>query len=444
MTGASSATGGGGRLDWRQVGILYRREIRAALREKTVVINSILMPIFLYPFIMWAALTGILFVQGQTEGFVSRVAVREWPKGHPILRRRLERDEQIQLVEWQRAGGDPERQIKDGKLDALVEFLPASGTNAVLAGNFQARITFNQSKERSASADKRLTSALQQYREDWLKREVRAYGIGPADWQVFSVTERNVASGKQMGTFLMGLLLPILFVVMVAMGCFYPAVDATAGERERNTWETLMSTAASRVSIVTAKYLYVASLGGLAGILNLAAMAATIEPIFAPLLAEAGGTLEFAMPLAALPLMALAALLLAGFVAAGMMIFASFARTFKEGQAMITPFYIVILLPVMFLQVPGLKFTLLLALLPIVNVTMMVRTAISGTFHWVPIIVTLTVSVALIAVCIRLAAFILQFEDVVLGSYSGSFNQFFQERVFGRTRPRKRVPHIIG
>src|ERR1017187_1865366 len=86
-----------------------------------------------------------------------------------------------------------------------------------------------------------------------------------------------------MGAFMLGLVAPIMFVVMVALGCFYPAVDCIAGERERNTWETLMSTAASRLSVVAAKYLYVASLGGLAGILNLLVIAATLRPVLAPL-----------------------------------------------------------------------------------------------------------------------------------------------------------------
>jgi sodium transport system permease protein len=229
--------------------------------------------------------------------------------------------------------------------------------------------------------------------------------------------------------------LPVLFIVMVAMGCFYPAVDATAGERERNTWETLMSTAASRVSLVTAKYLYVTTMGGLAGLLNLAAMALTIKPIFAPLMARTEDTFHFTVPLAAVPVMALGAVLLAGFISAGMMIFASFARTFREGQAMITPFYMLTLLPVVFLQTPGLQFSLRLALVPIVNITLMVRAALSGAFPILPICVTVAVSVALIAACLWLAAFILQFEDVMLGSYNGSFRKFIQERLRPRRPP---------
>jgi sodium transport system permease protein len=229
-------------------------------------------------------------------------------------------------------------------------------------------------------------------------------------------------------------MLPLFFVIMVAVGCFYPAIDATAGERERSTWETLMTVAAPRSAIVVAKYLVVTSFGLLAGVLNLTAMTVTMKPVLRPLLERAGETMEFSMPLAALPVLAAGATLFAAFVAAGMMVFAAFARTFKEGQSMVTPFYMLILLPAMFLQVPGLQFSLPLALVPVVNVTMMVREAITGTFHAPQIAVTVLSSAALIAAALALATAVLRYEDVVVGSYGGSLNTLFKERLLARRK----------
>ncbi len=415
------------------VWVLYLREIRSALRERTIVINSILIPVLLYPFILWVMFTGMTFVQGQTEGYESRMMVTAWPQGHAALKREIERDTKIRLV----PAMDPataDRLVRSGDLDAVASFTPAETGSATLPDNFQLRVTYNKSKERSAAALDRLTTIIRRYREQWLEREASSRGLTPAGWQIFTIENRNLASKKQMGAFLLGLMLPLFFVIMVAVGCFYPAVDATAGERERNTWETLMTVAASRGSIVTAKYLYVATVGGVAGLLNLTAMTVSMKPILAPLLATTGEVLEFSMPLGAVPVLAAAAVLLAGFVAAGMMIFASFARTFKEGQSMITPFYMVIMIPVMFLQVPGLEFSFLLAAIPVVNVSMMVREAISGTFHWPQIGVTIAVSLAVIAASLRLATFILRFEDVMIGSYGGRLATFVRERVLKHPR----------
>ena len=453
--GNSCARGRAHSLSWQRVGLLYRRELRAALREKTIVLNSILIPVFLYPFLLWVAFTALTFVMGWTERSESRVAITSWPQGHPALRLKLEHLDKVELVSGGISGISPEaaghapvaeprptpdaqayraleHKVKTGELEAVLEFLPATNQSAELPGNFQARITYDRSKERSVEARDRLEQVIDLYRADWLKREARRRGIDAATWQGFTLSSKNMASRKQMGRFVLGLVAPIMFVVMVAIGCFYPAVDATAGERERNTWETLISSAASPTEIATAKYLYVATLGGVAGILNLAAVMLTLKPIFAPLMAAAGQALELSVPLTAVPVALLAAVLLAGFVAAGMLLFASFARTFKEGQAMITPFYMMILLPSVFLQAPGVSFTPITACVPVVNLTLMVREALTGVFHWGAMAITAVASILFIALCVRAAAFILQFEDVILGSYGGSFFKFCGERLFRR------------
>ena len=107
---------------------------------------------------------------------------------------------------------------------------------------------------------------------------------------------------------------------------------------------------------------------------------------------------------------------------------------------MIMPFYFAIMLPVMFLQTPGLTYTPVLASIPVVNVVMLIRSAVAGVFPVVPIALTLVVSTAVIAACLRFAAFIVQFEDVMLGAYSGNLRRFLAERVFKRTKPRSSSP----
>jgi sodium transport system permease protein len=220
-----------------------------------------------------------------------------------------------------------------------------------------------------------------------------------------------------MGAFLLKLVVPLLLLVMTAMGCFYPAVDTTAGERERSTWETLMATGASRTSIIVAKYLYVATFGCVAGLLNLTGMFVSMGAIFASARGTSGGgELRVGVPLSAAPIMILCAVLIALFVSAVMMILASFARTFKEGQAMITPFYLAIALPAMLLQSPSVELTPAIACVPLANVTMMFREALTGTFKGPLIGLTLGVQTAAIAVALFIAGRLARFEDLLAGA----------------------------
>jgi sodium transport system permease protein len=228
-------------------------------------------------------------------------------------------------------------------------------------------------------------------------------------------------------------MIPLFLTIMVAVGCFYPAVDTTAGERERSTWETLMTTSASRASVVTAKYLYVATMGAAAGLLNVAAIFVSIGAIMAPLLGEGGG-MSFRLPLLAVPVMMAGAVVLALLLSAGMMILAAFARTFKDGQAMVQPVYIVaVLVPLLLGQQTDRTLTPEIALIPVANVAMMIRDAMGGVFLWPLIAQTLLVNLAMVALCLWLARFILRFEDVLMGSFDGSFWRFAKARL----RPRR-------
>jgi len=172
----------------------------------------------------------------------------------------------------------------------------------------------------------------------------------------------------------------------------------------------------------------------MAGLLNLTAMLLSMKAVLAPILGGDSDEMSFQIPPASIPLIVLATVLLASFVAAGMMIIASFARTFREGQAMVSPFYVAIFMPILFLQVPGLQFTPALAAIPIVNVAMVFREAIAGTFHWPLIGITLAVEILCVVVALWLATNILRYEDFLMGNYGGNLAKFLKERVLGGKR----------
>jgi sodium transport system permease protein len=419
---------------WADIQLLYVRELRSALRERNIVVNGILVPIFLYPLMLWLIYTGITFVGGQTEGFASRMVLQGLPQEHLALMQEFKRDTRIEL----KASRDPITDLRNGAMDLLAEFLPPEPGSASIGGNFRVQLTCDRSKDRSTIARDRFEELLGRYRDRYFERQAGALGISPAQLQLFWVETRNMATSRQMGGFILGLMLPLFLIIMVAMGCIFPAIDCTAGEREKSTWETTMTIATARANIVAAKYLYVATMASLAGILNLAAMLLSMKSVMAPLMRGRTDSLSFQIPLLSIPVILVVTVLLALFVGAGMMILASFARTFKEGQSMVSPFYIAVFLPILFLQVPGIEFTVGLALIPVVNVAMVAREAIAGTFHWPLIGITLAGEVLYVLLALWLAAAILRYEDFLMGSYGGGFGKFLKERLLGGRRRGRR------
>lgn len=430
-------------MKFSEIFVLYKREIRSALRERSIVVNSFLIPLFMYPILLWIMFTGMTFIRGQEERFDSHVAINGLPDQHAAFIDTLNQIERLHLQIDDGSDSSDIRNVeavRNGVIDACMSIHSENVFSDSIV-TMEISLAFNESREQSVIARDRLLDGIRRYRAGVFTEASQELGITPFEWNVFTVRSENTATSVQMGRFLLGLLLPLFFIIMVSIGCMHPAVDTTAGERERATWETLMSSAVSRINIVIAKYWYVATFGCIAGILNLAAMIFSIRGIMAPLFSGSGREIVFSISLSSIPLLILGAILLSGFIAAGMMLFASFATTFKEGQSMVTPFYMLTILPAIFIGQPDIDFSLGLAFVPVVNVAMMVREAIMGSYQWSLIGVTVVVSMLFIGLSSIIARFILQFEDVVIGSYSGSLVSLLKERYIGRgmREPNRRV-----
>ena len=371
-------------------------EVRSALREGHILVNSVLLPLVLYPLILWLVISGITFVRGQADRAPARVALIDLPESAAELEGRLRADDGIALVDV--VASDARSLVRQGRLDLAVTAPARDAGTAQLVSNWRLELLWSASRERSEIARDRVETIVDELRSDHLAREATARDVDPAEWAVFDLVVQNDASSKTDGAAGARAAPSDALRRHGGRGLLLPGRRRNGRRaRARGTWETLMTVSASRESIVLGKYLYVASFGVLAGALNLSAMMLSSRALLAPVLVNARVPIDLSVPWAAIPIALAGAVLLALFVAAGMMILASFARTFKEGQSMITPFYMLVLLPVFFLQVPGLRLTIPLSLVPVVNVTLMIREAITGSYPPLQIGLTFVVGGVFIA-----------------------------------------------
>ena len=414
-------------MNWSDIWVLYRRELRSAFRDRTIVMNGILVPVFMYPIMMWVMMTGLMFVLGQMDRESSRLVILDPPAEHSALVDTLGAQTNLEIQEDVISEDSAMVLLRAGDLDALVEFLPPTDEGSALEDNFQVLIRYDRAVGRSSQASARVESAIADYRSEWLTQQASDLGIPETDHEQFRIVQDNVSTEEDIGTLLMGMMIPMFLVLMIAMGCLMPAIDSTAGERERSTWETLMTVSASRLSVVTSKYFYVATLGILAGVLNVVAMFASMGVIMGPLLMDLGesaNAFQFSLSPLALPVMIVAAIALALFFAAAMMILAAFARTFKDGQAMVGPVFLLAMMPILMGQQTDQTLTPLTAAIPVANAAMMIRDAINGVFLWPLIAETLAVLLAMVTACLLIARVLLKTEDFILLSPDGRFSKF--------------------
>jgi sodium transport system permease protein len=259
--------------------------------------------------------------------------------------------------------------------------------------------TDGESKLARERMQERLPRATRILREE----EARRRGLDPALLEPIAREPRNVAPQGDMSAYVLSFVLPMLLVVMAVMGAFFPAVDLTAGEKERNTAETTLLLPVPRLAVHQGKILAVCATAVLASALNLLALALSAGHLLSMLSQQA--RIEVAIPAAALVALAPLAVLFAFFVSAVLTGVAAFARTFKEGQALLGPVQLLFIAPALAGAIPGLELGPGLALVPVLNVVLAFRALLQGRVLELEYLLTalaLAVYAALaIVVCVR-------------------------------------------
>jgi ABC-type Na+ efflux pump permease subunit len=201
-----------------EIRTLYARELRSALRERNIVINSIILPILLYPALLRLGYSGIAFVAGQSENLSSRVVLTDLPSEHAAIQIFLNDQTGVEILSLD----SPEQSLRSGSLDVAIRFVEAVDTSETdlrnRADDFRVRLTYDGSRNRSRTAEARLDGYLSDYRQQYLLEWVREAGISEATIQQVWIEQENLATATEMGRFILGLLVPLLMVIMLVVG----------------------------------------------------------------------------------------------------------------------------------------------------------------------------------------------------------------------------------
>lgn len=201
---------------------------------------------------------------------------------------------------------------------------------------------------------------------------------------------------------LLATMIPLVLVLMTMAGAVYPAIDLTAGERERGTMEALIVSPTPTSILLLAKYSAVVTVALLTALANLAAMSVTLWASGIGKLLFGDGLLSTGVIGTVLALLVLFTM----FFAALLLAVTSFAKSFKEAQAYLIPLMLLALTPGVMSLMPGLKFTGLLATVPLVNIVLLARQVLVGAAEWdtalVAVICNSVYALAALAVASRL------------------------------------------
>ena len=173
-------------------------------------------------------------------------------------------------------------------------------------------------------------------------------------------------------------MIPLVLVLMTMAGAVYPAIDLTAGERERGTMEALVVSPTPSYILLLAKYSAVVTVSLLTALANLLAMTITLWASGMGRVIFGQATLSTAMVGQVLALL----ILFTTFFSALLLAITSFARSFKEAQAYLIPVMLLALTPGVLSLLPGIRFTNLMATIPLVNIVLLARQLLTNSVEW--------------------------------------------------------------
>ncbi len=426
------------------------KELLESFRDRQTLLYTFVLPVCMYPALFWVMVQGVLVVQGQknardvTVGIVApaetmaaaSAALGTGPLADLALGTAASDVEEA--APEPSSGGDVDIVAVDAALsddpDGLKALVDEDGVDAPdaivvlpneLDGDDHVRIYYDSTDSRSEIARERSVGALRRWADDLRSGAAEARGIDPDALDPILVTSNSVAEKKDEGALMLSLMLPMLLVIMSVLGAFFPAVDLTAGEKERGTAETTMLLPVPRTATHLGKILAVSAAAMIATALNLLALGLSAGHLLAQLSGATEGGVVVQLPVGALMSVLPLAVLFAFFVSAMLTGIASLAASFKEGQALLGPVQMLFILPAMAATLPGLTLNMTTAWIPVVNVALAFRAMLVGDVEALPLAICVIALFAAALFAIWFSIRLRSNEQVALAGETLSLSKIF-------------------
>ena len=268
---------------------------------------------------------------------------------------------------------DPDAAVRQQDHEVVLRIDPQFGEDWRAGRPAAIELIYDSSRPMQSGATiSRVRALLGGYSQQVGTLRLIARGIHPAVAQPLRVGDRDVATPESRFD-LAQQMLPYLLLLLAFIGGMQLAIDATAGERERQSLEPLLATPASREAIISGKILATAAFTLLSVLMTLLMfrVAFALVPM-----AEAGMSLD--VPWDALGRLLLAILPIVLLGATVLTALAAFARSHREAQGYLPLLMFLPMLPTMYLMVSPVKTQLWMLAVPFLGQNQLILRVLRG------------------------------------------------------------------
>ena len=412
-------------MTWHNVKLVLHREVRDQLRDRRTLFMIAVLPLLLYPLLGMSMFQVLQFITERSTR-VRVIGAEQLPAAPQLIDKNFfsaelfndpSKAKLLEVVQVEpefksksssldakqlhdEVAAEARRCVQQGECEAVVYFPPDFAQRLAAFRESLARrdvkpaepldlavpspeIFFNTAKEKSQITHSRVSLVLDHWREKIGQQNLVTSHLPESTAKPFKVAEHDVAAeGGHRDAAVWSKLLPFLLLIWALTGAFYPAIDLCAGEKERGTLETLLSSPAERSEIVWGKLLTVMLFSMASAVLNLASLGVTGKFVVGMLSKQIGP------PPPLTPLWLVIALVpMAALFSALCLALAAFARSTKEGQYYLMPLMLVTMPLVILPMAPGVELTLGNSLIPVTGVVLLLRAMLEGNYwHALPFV----------------------------------------------------------
>jgi sodium transport system permease protein len=399
----------------QNIGIVYRKELREALRDRRTLVSSLLVPLLLFPLLTAGLGAAISALVGKAKEEIPKVMILGGEDSSQLLED-LGSMKKIEVVPLASNWKD---QIINKEIRAAID-IPAGFQSDLAQQKVSTLKIYNYDGDlKSSLATGVIQEHLESYRGNIVKENLSAKNLPEAVLKPFDVQQENVAPPEKVGGAAFGGVIGYMVILLCMTGCMYPAMDLTAGEKERGTMETILSSPISRVHLVLGKFFLVLTTSLVTAGLSVTSMGISfwvLERLHAFDKAGSGaGQLQLHIGFGTVLSIFIMVLPLAVLFSAGVMTVALFAKSYKEAQSYITPLMFMVIIPAVCAMLP-IDLTAKLALVPILNAALLCKELVTNTYHWNYIAIIFLSTCVYAAAALFLAVKMFQREEVLFRS----------------------------
>ncbi len=356
---------------------IAKKEVIDISRDRRTIIMMVVVPLFLIPVLLGTVLkiTKSMAKKASEKQLKVQIYGQEYA---PDLYQAFADMDKVIILD-QIPTDSIQSYIQQEFLDVAIHVDSDYKVNIAKNGQAKIRIQFKGTDSFGITKD-RINGVLKKFENQIVSERMDRLNLKPEVVRAYNINYEDVASRQEKFGKIAGGWFPYVFIIFGFMGAMYPAMDLGAGEKERGTLETILSSPASRLDIVLGKFLVVLLAAFLTAFLALGGIAVGIQriPDIPP---EVLIVINEVLNPKTIGLIMTLVLPVAAFFSALLLGLSIYARSFKEAQSIVAPLNIVIIFPAVIGTLPGMELNAITSLIPVLNVSLASKDIIAGVIN---------------------------------------------------------------